>query len=96
MTLSPGRIIFFDLWNVLPIRSASLKMLLPPEYRLLLLPSLPTSSVNELDSEYCSTEITGDINAFCPVAVVVTAVDEAVGRSTTVEFIIVMDFVLTV
>ena len=58
-THSPGLTIFFDLWNVLPILSASLKMLLPPPLLppLAALPliscqlSLPTSSVSELDSE---------------------------------------------
>ncbi len=58
-THSPGLTIFFDLWNVLPILSASLKILLPPPLLppLAALPliscqlSLPTSSVSELDSE---------------------------------------------
>jgi len=57
---SPGLTIFLLLWNVLPLL-ASLNMF-PPACAFLLLPQLsldPMSSVNELDSECCSTEITG-------------------------------------
>ena len=84
--LSPGLTIFLDLWNVLPAE-ASLNIFVAPTPTLAEW-LLPISSVNEDDSEYCSTDITGDMALLLELILDCLAED--------VVNVAVMDLVLTV